>query len=342
LAFGNVKKWGEHVLRGCESLDEIYFKGTDIYAVPPKIWLNVKVIKSEKFAGCFVNGVAIGSRRRASLVRSVRLPMLGLAPIDLVLDKQNFPQAVQVDKEVVKVAVAGRINPVRSIAIVGGWSSIADGTFEGMADLEEVEINETIKVLGDSVFRDCKRLRVAKLPQKLQTIGNSCFYGCSALCSISIPETVKDIQWNAFHSSGLVEVVLPKEMNAIDDSAFGACLALKRVKLPRKLGKLGQQAFSGGQSLLELELPAELGEVEGRVFAGSVLKKLIIGNIKGWNGKVKVKHCELIDGCTTLEEIISRGSDITLVPSGVWAKVKTIKSTKFAGKNIGVIVVESE
>jgi hypothetical protein len=95
---------------------------------------------------------------------------------------------------------------------------------------------------------------------------------------------------------------------------------------------LGQFALHN-TPLIEVELPMELG-MAGRHILSRVLEKLTIWNISVCD-ECAFEFCEL-------GELIFRGDDIRVLESWKWKSVKGIKSTKFAGRKVLGVVVESE
>jgi hypothetical protein len=230
----------------------------------------------------------------------------------VVVDKADYPEKINVVGEV--VLKSGVRISIRSLFVVGNWEGIgSNGTYcEG--------------------FGNCCRLRSVILPSSLVTISKYCFCGCSSLCRIEIPDTLKVIGDDAFRASGLVEIDLPDEMYSIGSEAFFACPNLRRIRLPRKLGLSGDSMLDYAPLLVDVEVPIELG------WAGACildrLQRLTVWNISSCS-EYAFAHC-------SVGELIFRGDDIRVLESSKWKSVKRIRSTRFAGRVVLGLVVESE
>lgn len=80
------------------------------------------------------------------------------------------------------------------------------GVFEKSA-VRSVTLPETLKVIGDLAFKNCKNLNTVTLPTFLERLGSECF-----------------------QESGLVSVTIPENVKAIGSSAFFRCNGLKTVR----------------------------------------------------------------------------------------------------------------
>ena len=85
--------------------------------------------------------------------------------------------------------------------------------FSGCSSLFEIELPETLKVIGSAAFYDCDSLLEIVLPKTLKEIGSQAFRYCRSLQEIEIPEGVREIESETFSScTGLKKVILPKSV----------------------------------------------------------------------------------------------------------------------------------
>lgn len=99
-------------------------------------------------------------------------------------------------------------------------TAISNGAFYNMAELKEVQLPATIKLLGTSAFQ-ATSLKKINLPEGLETIEDGVFYQ-TCLEGITIPSTVTRIGGNVFGSTNYLDCIkmLPATPPAITDNPF--------------------------------------------------------------------------------------------------------------------------
>lgn len=145
-------------------------------------------------------------------------------------------------KEVVLPGTLRRIgtaDPTGCPKILGTMTKF-DGTFEYTA-LEEVEIPDSVKYIGEYAFSGCGKLRKVTLPTELKEIRENTFRWCKCL----------------------EDVVFPRELDVIRIEAFEGCESLKTVTLPEKVKSIEQGAFAGCRNLESIYLPDSVSEIGG-------------------------------------------------------------------------------
>lgn len=142
---------------------------------------------------------------------------------------------------------------------------LGDSVFQKCPLLTEIEMPESLKVVGSHVFResgiyanangvvyadnwivDFNDKLTADVTVLEGTVGLSkyAFYGCSALNSITLPESVKTVGRGAFYDcASLFSVKLPDTLRVIEDYTFYRCKSLKLFTLPPTLEYIGRSAF---------------------------------------------------------------------------------------------------
>ncbi len=65
-------------------------------------------------------------------------------------------------------------------------------------DVTEVEIPQTLEVIGKNAFRDYSSLKTIPIPESVTQIGEAAFSGCSSLQDMSLPRTISEIPASAF------------------------------------------------------------------------------------------------------------------------------------------------
>ncbi len=136
------------------------------------------------------------------------------------------------------------------------------GEFRG-SEIAELEMPDTIRIIGESGFRECRNLRHAALSNTLCEIGAFAFRDCDALENIVMPGEMRYpdgessmLGTGCFEGCGLLrEIVIPEGVSVIGANAFHNCAALESVTLPRSLHAIRSGAFSGCARLKTLEAP---------------------------------------------------------------------------------------
>lgn len=91
------------------------------------------------------------------------------------------------------------------------------------ADLSEYTIPNYVKVIGGSVFFECKSLKTVTIPDDATTIGDKAFAG-----------------------SGITNIVIPNRVTTIGNSAFSGCNYLDDITIGCRVESIGEDAFSAG------------------------------------------------------------------------------------------------
>ena len=106
---------------------------------------------------------------------------------------------------------------------------IGDTCFGG-SGITEIEIPETVKIIEEYAFSQCKNLTGIVIPDNVTTIGHHAFYNCIGLSSLSIGKNVSTIGDMTFAScKELTSVTLPKSVTSIGANAFAYCDKLSSV-----------------------------------------------------------------------------------------------------------------
>jgi hypothetical protein len=89
-------------------------------------------------------------------------------------------------------------------------------------------IPNTVSVIGEYAFENCKDLTSIIIPNSVTSIGVRAFHRCHGLTSITIPQSVTSIENQAFYyCDGLTSVTLPDNVTNIASFAFRSCHNLK-------------------------------------------------------------------------------------------------------------------
>ncbi len=136
------------------------------------------------------------------------------------------------------------------------------GEFRGNA-LTHLVLPDTIRIVGEDAFRECRNLQAVTLSAKACELGAYAFRDCDALETVIFPEEMRypdgtngEIGIGCFDGCGLLRrLVIPEGVAVIHANAFHNCAALEYIRLPRTLRAIRSGAFSGCARLQTLEMP---------------------------------------------------------------------------------------
>ena len=148
-------------------------------------------------------------------------------------------------------------NPILTSIDVDDYSG--GTTFNGLAQITEVEFPAGITTIDVASFTDCKGLTSVSIPSGVTSIGQSAFANCYGLTSVSIPSGVTSIGNSAFNAcSSLTSIVFPSTLTSIGNSAFRNCGRLASVTVNATTPPTsGTYVFNSTSANLVIYVPAE-------------------------------------------------------------------------------------
>lgn len=128
---------------------------------------------------------------------------------------------------------------------------ISESGFRECRKLSRATLSNSLCEIGAYAFRDCDMLENVVMPGEMRypdgsngIIGIGCFEGCGLLREITIPEGVAVIGANAFHNCAALEAVtLPRSLRAIRTGAFSGCARLKTLRVASMPDLIALDAF---------------------------------------------------------------------------------------------------
>ena len=158
--------------------------------------------------------------------------------------------------EITENCLAG-CNQLKKVEIPTTIETIQHGAFNGCIELENVDLHEGLRGVGNSAFYDCKKaFRTLHIPSTLRTIGWGAFGHCDSLTAIEFEEGIQSIGPGAFSNCSSVEcIALPSSVHRVCKEAFSLCDKLEEISLPPELRFLGSRVFSFCPRLQELAVP---------------------------------------------------------------------------------------
>lgn len=205
-----------------------------------------------------------------------------------------------------------------------GLSYIGANAFCDSPKLNEVKIPSTVTKIKEFAFSGCTGLTKIELPPQLEEVDYDSFYGCSGLTEITIPSSVKIIRGSAFENCfNLESVTLSEGIGEIGTEAFRST-NLKSLNIPKSVKKLGRDIVDGCQHLayITIEAPSQLEETfEGNegvfhpdgntnVYFEPKLERLL-RHFNEYVHFITTVDVTLVDGDTITPKKIDYGADIT-------------------------------
>lgn len=78
---------------------------------------------------------------------------------------------------------------ITSLSIPDSMKSIQDGAFVNCINLEQVNLNDHLEILGRDVFSGCTAIQEIVIPDQIATI-TGCFSGCTSLRNVTLPKAI--------------------------------------------------------------------------------------------------------------------------------------------------------
>ena len=139
--------------------------------------------------------------------------------------------------------------------------------FAYTTNLVKVIIPDTVTVIDEGAFYECRNLAEVEMGTGVVTIGSNAFAYCASLTDIMLPDGLTEIAYGAFSScSALCEITIPSSVTTLDNYAFYDCDSLTDV-----------------------------------YFTGTVAQWNAMTLGKQWNFKTPVKQIDCTDGAVILQ-----------------------------------------
>ena len=163
---------------------------------------------------------------------------------------------------------------------------IANGAFQYVYYLNEIELPARLGVIGDSAFWDAGLVSVTfGAGSRLTTIGNSAFYG-----------------------NDLVEIALPAGLVSMGDQVFFSNEDLETVTIGEGLVSMGNGVFANCTSLVSVSFPASLATMGTNTFFYYSYDPIGCSSLThvsfGTNSKLQSIPAGTFAYCTSLTEIV--------------------------------------
>ena len=121
--------------------------------------------------------------------------------------------------------------PSKCKAIKSDYPPLGKDSYRSLiGGIEEVEISDTVKEIGDYAFFEWKNIKKITIPESVTSIGKRAFYCCNSLTNITVPNSVTSIGECTFGScNNLTNITIPNSVTSIDEGVFVDCSSLTNI-----------------------------------------------------------------------------------------------------------------
>lgn len=127
-------------------------------------------------------------------------------------------------------------------------TEIGARAFAGDIQVVSVYIPDSVVVIGEQAFDDCRNLESIRLPQYLEVIPARMTRN-TKIETITIPGSVKRIESRAFCTADIKDIVIPDSVEYIGYEAFYSCVRLETVTIGSNIQEIQPYAFRYCDSL---------------------------------------------------------------------------------------------
>ena len=156
----------------------------------------------------------------------------------------------------------------------------------GMNQLTEITIPNSVTSIGDAAFYYCTSLTSVTIPNSVTSIGNSAFWGCSGLTGeLVIPNSVTSIGGGAFfYCSGLTSVTIGNSVTSIEAHTFNGCTGLTSIDIPNSVTSIGYMAFEACRNLYSVTIDEGVSHIDSDAFYLCSNVTIVVWKAKNCNG----------------------------------------------------------
>ena len=198
-----LESWGYSVFEDCTRLLSVRVPGT------------VGTIPDRTFRGCTSLDQAEIAEGVTEIGEDAFFGCVGLKKIDL-------PDSI----EWIGSSAFYNCSGLEEFRYPAGWSSAGWSIFQGCTSLKRIDIPEGVNRIPDNAFSYAELTEIC-LPDTVKVIDDSAFYGCTSLAAAELPEGLERIGQQAFRDcSGLSAVTVPASVEEAGELCFADCDSL--------------------------------------------------------------------------------------------------------------------
>ena len=160
--------------------------------------------------------------------------------------KRQQYESITFATDVDKIKMLHHSENLKYVIVPSTVDTIDKSCFFGCSNIEEVILNEGIRILDGYVFSECKNLKKIIIPKSVRSIGMCCFSDCSNLEEVILQDGLGYIGTFSFKNCiNLKKIDIPSSVKEIKMSCFKDCLNLERIVLPINMEYINPNVFDG-------------------------------------------------------------------------------------------------
>ena len=203
------------------------------------------------------------------------------------------------------------------ITVDEGIRVICDTAFKNRKALHHIKLPSTLENIGIESFRGCNNIEEMDIPENTIRVGESAFRDCVSMQSLIVRNSCIKIGERAFENcANLSSITLPDGLTELYGGVFNSCKSLKEIRLPKNLTILGESSFSDCVCLERMDIPETVTKIDDLVFNGCIqLKEVDLKEGLKKIGKSAFKNCrsltkvELPASVTSISDAPFRGCE---------------------------------
>lgn len=211
-----------------------------------------------------------------------------------------------------------------SVTLPDGLVFIGDWAFYNCTELTGVNIPDSVVSIGHLAFGQTQIMDSFNWDNNVLYIDNALIAAASNLSgSYTVkPGTIVIAEDGLTYIDTLTEVILPDSMKYIGKSAFEGCENLKRVVIPKDLERIEERAFAFCSSLGSVNIPNSVNYIGSGAFlqCGSIKKIVLPPNLN-------IIRAYTFTGCESLEEV-NIPDGVTRIGYGAFWECTALKSVE--------------
>ena len=187
---------------------------------------------------------------------------------------------------------------VKNITIPESVREIAYAAFKNTG-IETIKLPSLLVDIGQSSLSNCKSLKSIEIPSSVERIDRAAFAGCE-FEEVRLPESLETIGTQAFDSSKLKEIIIPKNVTTMGDSynggksSFAECKNLETVIFEEGMEKIPICALCECKSVKNITIPESVREIAYAAFKNTGIETIKLPPLLVDIGQSSLSNCKTL------------------------------------------------